>query len=307
MAHATGHRGHQDVACVEHPFEDCEGALPGSPPPGYAPVPEPVPDAEGVASGGPLHGGVVAPGLDSEVALVAVGDLPGPGEVDAAVVDRGRRHLQVSDETPVGVGLGVELVAEDGSLPPLRPCAIPAPAGPGVLPAGLSGWSGVCGDEGGVLDDPLPDPQPLPVHLALELLPQLPVLPCGREHLPEVPDGGVVGRGVEEAEEPLEAEAVGDLPLQLGVGEAVPVLEDEELHHQNLVQVGEAALGAVVPVEAGDYGAEGLPVDEAVDPGEPVAELLNLLVGYPEHVGSEGVHGVMVGLGIYKLCRRGIT
>jgi len=31
--------------------------------------------------------------------------------------------------------------------------------------------------------------------------------------------------------------------------------------------------------------------------GEPVAELLNFPVGYPEHVGSEGVRGVMVGRG----------
>jgi len=108
------------VAGVEDALEDGEGALPGSPPPADASVPEPAPDAQRVAPGGPLHRRVVAPGLHSEVAFVAVGDLPGPAEVDSAVVDAGRGHLQVPDEAAVGVGLGVELVAQvlDPPIPP---------------------------------------------------------------------------------------------------------------------------------------------------------------------------------------------
>jgi len=286
-----GHRRHQHVACVEHPLQHGEGPLPWSPPPVDAPVPEPVPHAQPVASDPAPHGGVEAPGLDAEVALVTVDHLTLPGQVDLAVVDRGRRRLQVPDEAVVYVGLGVELVAEDGPTLPLGPGAVPAPAGPGPVAPRLPGrLAGVGCDERGVLDDALLHPEALRVQLALQLLPHQPVPAGFGEALPELPHRRVVGQGLREAEEALEADAVGHLALQLRVAEPVPLLEHQKLHHHHLVHVRPASLGALVVVEALDDGAEGLTVYEGLDPGESVAQLPDLLVCFSKHVGLEGVH-----------------
>jgi len=45
-----------------------------------------------------------------------------------------------------------------------------------------------------------------------------------------------------------------------------------------------ASLGALVVVEALDDGSEGLPVYERFYPGQPVAQLLDLLIGFSEKV-----------------------
>ena len=142
------------MACVEDALQHREGVLPGRPLPVDAPVPEPVLYAQRMTTHPAPHRRVVSPGLDVEVAPIPVDHLPGPGEVDPAVVGRGRSHLQVPYQSSVGVHLGVELVAERRPLPPLRPRAVPAPAGPSVLLPWLPGWAWVYGDERGVLATP---------------------------------------------------------------------------------------------------------------------------------------------------------
>ena len=59
----------------------------------------------------------------------------------------------------------------------------------------------------------------------------------------------------------LEVDAYGCLALQLGVAEPIPLLEDEELHHENLVGVGASTWRGVVSVHCLDDGSEGFPVD----------------------------------------------
>ena len=59
-------------------------------------------------------------------------------------------------------------------------------------------------------------------------------------------------------------------------------------------------------VHGGDYGSEGLPVYVGVDPGEPVAVLLDVFVGFSEHVGSECSHVCLLGMVIYKFNRGGL-
>ena len=49
----------------------------------------------------------------------------------------------------------------------------------------------------------------------------------------------------------------------------------------------------------------GCPVDERVNLGELVTVFLDVLVGFSEHVGSEGVHGGKWITVIYKLTRGG--
>ena len=293
------------MASVENPLHHGENSLHRSPPAADALVPEPVPDTQGMTPRPALHGGVVASGLDAEVALVPVRHLPMLGEVDTAVVHRRRGGLQVPDEAPVDVRLHVKLVPEGGPLSPLRPVPVPAPAGPGLLASGLRRLSRVCGDEAGVLGDALPDPQHPLVQLPLQLLPDQPVSPLLGEALPELPHRGVVGDGFRIAQEPPEAEAVSRLPLQLGVAEAVPVLEDQELHHHYLVYVEPVSPGSLVVVYGADYRPECLPFYEDVHPGQPVAKLLGLLVGYLEHVGLEGDHACWMGVVIKKVNRWG--
>ncbi len=87
--------------------------------------------------------------------------------------------------------------------------------------------------------------------------------------LPEEPDRGGVRYHIGESEEQVEAYAVVGLAFQLGVAEAVPLLEDQHLHHR--VDVGSASLGALVVVEGLDYGPEGVPVYEGLYLGESVA------------------------------------
>ena len=59
----------------------------------------------------------------------------------------------------------------------------------------------------------------------------------------------------------------------------------------------------MVVVEAPDDGAERLPVDKAIDDGEPVAVLPHVLVGLPEKVRFEGVHACLMGLARFKFNR----
>jgi len=150
----------------------------------------------------------------------------------------------------------------------------------------------VTGDEGRVLGHALPDLEAFRVELSLQLSPEEPVSARLGEAFPEQPDGGGVGDGFRVAEEPAEADAVRGLSLHLGVAEAVPCLEDQHLHHHHRVDVGSASLGAVVGVEVGDYGFEGLPVYEGFYFCEAVAQLLYGLVKVSLEVGSEGVHVV---------------
>ena len=84
------------------------------------------------------------------------------------------------------------------------------------------------------------------------------------EALPEEPDRGGVRYSIGEPEEPVEADAVVGLAFQLGVAEAVPVLEDQHFHHHHRVDVGSASLGALVVVEGLDDGGEGVPVYEGL-------------------------------------------
>ena len=88
------------------------------------------------------------------------------------------------------------------------------------------------------------------------------ILPGFGEALPVLPDRCTVGDGFRVAEEPAEVDTVHRLALQLGVAEAVPGLEHQELHHGDGVHVGSASMGALVVEEALDYGAELFPVDE---------------------------------------------
>ena len=69
----------------------------------------------------------------------------------------------------------------------------------------------------------------------------------------------------------MEAYAVVGLAFQLGVAEAVPLLEHQHLHHHHRVDVGSASLGALVVVEGLDDGPEGFPVYEGFYLGESVA------------------------------------
>jgi len=94
----------------------------------------------------------------------------------------------------------------------------------------------------------------------LQLSPEEPVPARLGEAFPEQPDCGGVRDGFRVAEEPAEADAVRGLSLQLGVAEAVPCLEDEELHYQHLVHVRPAASLRVVGVHGFDDGSEALPV-----------------------------------------------
>jgi len=63
------------VICVEDAFQHREQAFPWSPLPVDTPVPQPVPDAQRVTPHATPHGGVVAPGLDAEVALIPIHHL----------------------------------------------------------------------------------------------------------------------------------------------------------------------------------------------------------------------------------------
>ena len=69
----------------------------------------------------------------------------------------------------------------------------------------------------------------------------------------------------------MEAYAVRGLALQLGVAEAVQVLEHEELHHHHEVDAGSASHGCVVGVDALDDVCECVPVDMWLYFGESVA------------------------------------
>jgi len=186
----------------------------------------------------------------------------------------------------------VQLEAEAGLAALLSPRSIPAPPGSRLLSPGPlgRGVAGVGGDEGGVLDDALLDIEAPLVQLLLQLSPDSPVPAGFGEALPELPHRRVVRRLLREPEKPLEAEAVVHLPLQLRVAEVVPLLEHEELHHHHLVHVGPASPQGVVAVDGSYDGSEGLPVYEAVDPGEPVAVLPDVLVGFFEHIDPEGGH-----------------
>ena len=182
----------------------------------------------------------------------------------------------------VDVRLGVELVAIHGAPLPLGPIAVPAPPGPGLLPTGLGASARVGRDEGGVLGDALPHPEASLVQLPLQFLIHQPVPARFGEALPELLLRGVVEDGFRIAQEPPEAEAVSRLPLQLLVREAIPALEHQKLNHHHHIYIRPSPLGALVVVEAGDDGSEGLPVYEAIHRCEPVAELLHLLVGLAE-------------------------
>ena len=59
-------------------------------------------------------------------------------------------------------------------------------------------------------------------------------------------------------------------------------MEDEELHHEDLVGVGSAAEVGVVGVHGPDYWSEGFPVYCLVYFGESVSESGDFLVGLVE-------------------------
>ena len=96
----------------------------------------------------------------------------------------------------------------------------------------------------------------------LQLLPHQPVPAGFGEAFSELPDRRVVRKGLGEAEESLEAEAIHNLALQFGVAEAVPLLEHQHLYHHDGVDVRSASLGAFVVVEGLNDGGEGFPVYE---------------------------------------------
>ena len=204
---------------VEHPLDHGERAFPRRPLPVDTPVPQPIPDAQRVAPCPTPHGGAVAPELHTEVSLVPVHHLPGPTQINPAVVDAGGGRLQVPDEAEVDISLGVQLEPIAGSASLLRPRAVPAPPGLGLLsPRLIRGCMTRVGrDERGVLDDALLDAEPLFVELALQLLPDSQVPAGFGEALPELPHRTVVGSLLGEAEEPLVTDAVRHLSLQLGV------------------------------------------------------------------------------------------
>jgi len=132
-----GRRGHQQVTRMEHALDHGEGPLHRRPLPVDVPVPQPVQYAQRVASGPTPHRRRDPPGLHAEVRLVQVHHLAGPGQVHPAVVDAGRRRLQVPDEATVDVGLGVQLVPEAGPASLLGPRAVPAPPSLRLVSPGL--------------------------------------------------------------------------------------------------------------------------------------------------------------------------
>ena len=122
---------------VEHPLDHGERAFPRRPFPVDPPVPRPVPNIQGTAPHPTPHRSAVAPGLHTEVRLVPVHPLPLPAQIHLAIVHRGGGHLQIPDEALVDICLRVQLVPIAGLAALLRPPAIPAPPGPGLLSAEL--------------------------------------------------------------------------------------------------------------------------------------------------------------------------
>lgn len=90
----------------------------------------------------------------------------------------------------------------------------------------------------------------------------------------------------------METDPVVGLALQLGVTEAIPLLEDEHLHHHHGVIVGSASLGGLVGVEALDDWCELVPIYEWFDLCEFVSEFLDFFVGFSEEVRVKRVHNI---------------
>jgi len=235
--------GHQYMPSVENPLDQRERPLPRSSLPVDTPVPQPVPYPQRTTLGPTPHRCRLPTDIHAEIRLVHVGHLPRKAKVNLTVVDAGHRRLQVQDEAQFDIGLGVQLVPIVGSAPLLGPVAIPAPPRLRLLSQGLPLLSRVSGDERGVLDHALPDPEVLHVELALQLLPNEPIPTRFGEALPELPDRGVVWQDLWEPKETLEADAIRHLTFQLGIAEAILLLEDEGLHHHHLVHIGASSLG----------------------------------------------------------------
>lgn len=88
------------------------------------------------------------------------------------------------------------------------------------------------------------------------------------EAFPEAHQHGLVGNGIgkRQAEEAPEGKPVGALCFALGVGQAIPLFEQQHLEADERI-VGRLAGGAV---ETGPMGIEGRPVDEPLDFEEKV-------------------------------------
>ena len=253
----TRKRSHQHAARVKHPFNDGERPLNPAPLEVDPPVTQLLSIIQMMTPDASPYRRVEAYRLHPEVAR-------------ATVVNRRRSHLHHPDEAEVGIRLHMQLKPEHRSFPH-RPVAVHRSPRQSLISTRLTRWPRVRLDEAGVLGDALPHFKPFLVELPLQLRRHQAVrLRCG-EAFAKLSDCRVVRRLLEEAEEVLEVDAHGGLPFQFHVAEAVPLLDDEKLHHHHLIGVGSTASGSVVSVHGFYYGVEGFPFYCCVDLCESVA------------------------------------
>ena len=93
------------------------------------------------------------------------------------------------------------------------------------------------------------------------------------------------------------------LTLQLRVTQPIPLLEDEELHHDDRVCVGASSHWALVAVHGLDDGCEGVPVDVFLCFGQLVVVYGCFIVYFSEQVSVKGVHASRFHDLIYKPTR----